>query len=778
MSFCRQLQSKYRFLLAILAGVFLFVPAIAKAESYWKPSLRYNYQYTTTYSSTVNQISLPNGGETWEAGQNYNINYTYAAGNSVDAVSLYLQTYGVTAEQLIAYRITVDTQTGTGSYLWTIPQDLGDKYQSFKIIVRAYKNGSEVGNDTSDNYFSIVPLGQTAAVPLAANLNSSELKLKIIIPSGAENLKIGDAVTIKWQSQNLSAINIGYTTGVDQPVEWILKNYVVHPNQKRGSWRWTVPSGAWPNVYYKLYLFGERAGVGAATSYSDDFFTVTLDGSGKLGADLEQPGNTTSGEKLTLNWSQSNVETVNLYYTAYPAGLASQWQAIVQNYTVNADQRGTYQWQVPANLPAGYYAIRLDSYRGNNQLKSFYSPNYGWIGPGAEDQKIMPLVRPDALAINLSAEIIPVNVVKISWLSPADLVGQKLTLDYGRTLNYGRTLPVTIYDTAGSTTLEKLIPGYTYHYRFRGTSQTTADAQFLMPGAVDRLGYYITNSTDNSLAVKLTWESNWDQFDVYFCQSNCGVNSLSSWTKVESALADYGWLGSNSLFKNQSAYYQIVPADIADGFLSGAGERVLVTNPGNLITVVPSRREPTRIINDKKIFEKYKGKILLRSETDGAAFYLNPRTRYLTYLGRPAEGYVIFREQAVGATNADLAKIPVGLGFSTGVDSDKDGLPDTLEEALGTNELREDTDGDGYTDRLELKNNYSPILPFIKSSINRDLVRRVGGQILLQAEGRGQMWYVNPADGRRYLITEPADVLRLWQRFGVGVTGKSWVAFK
>lgn len=41
-------------------------------------------------------------------------------------------------------------------------------------------------------------------------------------------------------------------------------------------------------------------------------------------------------------------------------------------------------------------------------------------------------------------------------------------------------------------------------------------------------------------------------------------------------------------------------------------------------------------------------------------------------------------------------------------DSDNDGLPDEMEERLGTSPKKSDTDGDGYDDYTEIKNNYSP----------------------------------------------------------------------
>lgn len=43
------------------------------------------------------------------------------------------------------------------------------------------------------------------------------------------------------------------------------------------------------------------------------------------------------------------------------------------------------------------------------------------------------------------------------------------------------------------------------------------------------------------------------------------------------------------------------------------------------------------------------------------------------------------------------------------IDTDQDGLPDDMEKIIGTDPNNADTDGDGYADGVELKNNYDPL---------------------------------------------------------------------
>jgi len=51
------------------------------------------------------------------------------------------------------------------------------------------------------------------------------------------------------------------------------------------------------------------------------------------------------------------------------------------------------------------------------------------------------------------------------------------------------------------------------------------------------------------------------------------------------------------------------------------------------------------------------------------------------------------------------------------------------------------------------------------------VVSRLSGRILLQIESIGEAWYVNPVDGKRYLITQSEDAVDLIKNFGLGVSG-------
>ena len=43
------------------------------------------------------------------------------------------------------------------------------------------------------------------------------------------------------------------------------------------------------------------------------------------------------------------------------------------------------------------------------------------------------------------------------------------------------------------------------------------------------------------------------------------------------------------------------------------------------------------------------------------------------------------------------------------------------------------------------------------------------GKILLQVEGKGEAWYVNPADGKRYYLADGAAAFQIMRSLSVGV---------
>ncbi|MEA3449838.1 MAG: DUF2330 domain-containing protein, partial [Patescibacteria group bacterium] len=65
-------------------------------------------------------------------------------------------------------------------------------------------------------------------------------------------------------------------------------------------------------------------------------------------------------------------------------------------------------------------------------------------------------------------------------------------------------------------------------------------------------------------------------------------------------------------------------------------------------------------IHGSAMADRLKGKIILKVEDNGEAYYINSNTKTVSYLGRPADAFSVMRDQGIGITNANLEKIQIG----------------------------------------------------------------------------------------------------------------------
>ena len=173
-----------------------------------------------------------------------------------------------------------------------------------------------------------------------------------------------------------------------------------------------------------------------------------------------------------------------------------------------------------------------------------------------------------------------------------------------------------------------------------------------------------------------------------------------------------------------------------------------------------------------RLSKKLAGHILLQVEANGEAWYLDPRDEKRYFLGKPDDAFSLMRELGVGISDIDLAKIPIGIITpNQGIDQDQDGLTDVLEEILGTDSTKSDTDGDGYNDLEEIINNYNPLG---SGSLTRDLefTEKQLGKIFLQVECHGEAWYLNPRDKKRYFLGRPIDAFEVMRKLGLGISNQ------
>ncbi|MDO8676343.1 MAG: hypothetical protein Q7K16_01690 [Candidatus Azambacteria bacterium] len=71
----------------------------------------------------------------------------------------------------------------------------------------------------------------------------------------------------------------------------------------------------------------------------------------------------------------------------------------------------------------------------------------------------------------------------------------------------------------------------------------------------------------------------------------------------------------------------------------------------------------------------------------------------------------------------------------------------------------------------------SVMLIGINNSSAAALATSLKGKILLQAESKGEAWYVNPSNETRYYLGRPADAFRVMRELGLGITNKDFASF-
>lgn len=54
--------------------------------------------------------------------------------------------------------------------------------------------------------------------------------------------------------------------------------------------------------------------------------------------------------------------------------------------------------------------------------------------------------------------------------------------------------------------------------------------------------------------------------------------------------------------------------------------------------------------------------------------------------------------------------------------------------------------------------------------VDQKVVRSVKGRIIIQTEGKGEAWYVNPKDSRKYSLGKPVDALTVIRKLGMGIS--------
>ncbi|NCP17201.1 hypothetical protein GW853_01505, partial [Candidatus Kuenenbacteria bacterium] len=155
------------------------------------------------------------------------------------------------------------------------------------------------------------------------------------------------------------------------------------------------------------------------------------------------------------------------------------------------------------------------------------------------------------------------------------------------------------------------------------------------------------------------------------------------------------------------------------------------------------------VLAANSITSRLKGKLLLQVQDKGRIWYVDPvglQKHEVTF----ANALSLFQKLALGITNADLIKIPADL--------------DSLNPNL-------DSDNDGYPDKEELQNGYSPYIPGSNKGrfkTDNNLATRLKGRLLLQVQDKGRIWYIDQ-NGKRWEVTW-GNLMSLFRKLALGIT--------
>ena len=149
--------------------------------------------------------------------------------------------------------------------------------------------------------------------------------------------------------------------------------------------------------------------------------------------------------------------------------------------------------------------------------------------------------------------------------------------------------------------------------------------------------------------------------------------------------------------------------------------------------------------------KKYsKGTFLYNSQTS-EYFYVKPQNGKEVLLGTNEQLSESIRSISQKVNPKNVLRVPIKSFsfYSKGTDSDDDGLSDEFENFIGTHALKNDSDGDGYADKHELLNAYSPLSKQKKKIAyhKKPFLVFKSGLFFSSTKSKGIL-YVNPSNSR------------------------------
>jgi len=220
-------------------------------------------------------------------------------------------------------------------------------------------------------------------------------------------------------------------------------------------------------------------------------------------------------------------------------------------------------------------------------------------------------------------------------------------------------------------------------------------------------------------------------------------------------------------------YFAILPAE---GNTSGVGIN-LGARADIDINIIDGREigddtitEKVIQLNNDTMVDKLRGRFLIRPYSKGEIYYIHPNLDIAYYLVDENDFRPLLDEVARGIDDNLLMKIPLDETHFFGIDTDEDGLPDDIEMSIGTEIENPDTDGDGFGDYEEIMSEFSPFQVDEVFETDKILAENLAGELLLQVENKGQLWYIDPSSAKRIMISDVSNFIDIVKTFALGIS--------
>jgi hypothetical protein len=258
------------------------------------------------------------------------------------------------------------------------------------VKVEAYDADSLIAEDTSDNFFRMLP----------------DTVVELTEPNGGEVLIWGDNQSIFWSAPaHTDTVVLSYS--VDSMATWV---EIASGENNDGYYKWTVPSVYADSAVVRVEAY--YGGLPFASDVSDDFFSITPDTNVVM---LTPNG----GEVLLwandydITWAApANTDSVTL---SYSVDSAATWTEIVSGETND----GSYLWTVPEVLTDSAL-VKVEAYDGGHLYADDSSDALFAISPDTTAMKV--------LSPNGGEELLWLDTHDITWTAP--VYADSVTLSY------------------------------------------------------------------------------------------------------------------------------------------------------------------------------------------------------------------------------------------------------------------------------------------------------------------------------------------------------------